>query len=103
MELDVREIPKPQRHPLIFEQFAKLAVGESFVLVNNHDPKHLREEFEVKHPGQYSWDYLSREIREFRILITKRVPGTGDTGPVEAIDGEPGEPEIVPVEITARP
>jgi uncharacterized protein (DUF2249 family)/quercetin dioxygenase-like cupin family protein len=58
-DLDVREVPKPQRHPLIFARFDALAVGESFVLVNSHDPKHLRQEFDRDHPGTYDWQYLN--------------------------------------------
>jgi uncharacterized protein (DUF2249 family) len=38
-ELDVRELRKPDKHPTIFAAFGALAVGDSFVLVNNHDPK----------------------------------------------------------------
>ena len=56
--LDVRAVRKPDKHPQIFEQFNALAVGESFVLINNHDPKHLREEFATDHPGEFSWQYL---------------------------------------------
>lgn len=56
-ELDVREIPHGQRHPRIFARYARLAPGESFVLVNNHDPKPLRREFQATHPGAFSWDY----------------------------------------------
>ena len=41
-ELDVRSMRKPDKHPAIFQAFDALAVGESFVLVNNHDPRHLR-------------------------------------------------------------
>ena len=57
-ELDVRAVSKPQRHPMIFARFDALAVGESFVLVNSHDPKHLHQEFERDHPGIYDWTYL---------------------------------------------
>jgi uncharacterized protein (DUF2249 family)/quercetin dioxygenase-like cupin family protein len=57
-EVDVRGVPKPQRHPLIFERFAALAVDESFVLINSHDPKHLRQEFDRDHPGTHTWEYL---------------------------------------------
>lgn len=71
VELDVRDIPKPQRHPLIFERFANLAVGESFVLVNNHDPKHLHDEFERDQPGTYRWDYETREHALYRIRISR--------------------------------
>ncbi len=74
-ELDVRAVPKPQRHPLIFTRFDSLAVGESFVLVNSHDPKHLHGEFERDHPGAYDWSYLpTSNSRLYRIKITRRVP-----------------------------
>jgi uncharacterized protein (DUF2249 family) len=57
-ELDVRQIPKPQRHPTILARFDALAEGESFVFVNSHDPIHLREEFARCRPGAYGWRYL---------------------------------------------
>ena len=69
-ELDVRNVPKPQRHPLIFARFSSLPPLASFVLVNSHDPKHLRQEFERDHPGTYDWGYLeSGPI--WRIRITR--------------------------------
>lgn len=71
-ELDVRPLRKPDKHPLIFKTYHALAVGESFVLINDHDPKHLREEFEADHAGSYGWEYLNTEARNWRIRITKR-------------------------------
>ena len=70
--LDVRQMRKPDKHPAIFATYQALAVDESFVLVNDHDPKHLHNEFETDHPGSYDWEYLSREPRAWRIQITKR-------------------------------
>ncbi|HEU5267801.1 MAG TPA: DUF2249 domain-containing protein, partial [Jatrophihabitans sp.] len=75
IELDVRNVPKPQRHPLIFDRFAGLASGEAFVLVNGHDPRHLREEFERDHPGQYRWEYLETGPMAWRIRIGKSAAG----------------------------
>lgn len=69
--IDVREIPKPQRHPMIFELWDSLNAGEALILVNDHDPRHLHEEFEAERPGSYSWDYLTREKRDYRIRIGK--------------------------------
>ncbi|MFT3899089.1 MAG: DUF2249 domain-containing protein [Gordonia sp. (in: high G+C Gram-positive bacteria)] len=69
--IDVREIPKPQRHPKIFALFDSLGAGEALILVNDHDPRHLHDEFEVERPGSYSWDYLVREKRDYRIRIGK--------------------------------
>jgi uncharacterized protein (DUF2249 family) len=70
-ELDVRPLRKPDKHPAIFAAYADLPVGASFVLVNDHDPKHLREEFESDHGGSFGWEYLTRDIRNWRIRITK--------------------------------
>ncbi len=70
-ELDVRPLRKPDKHPTIFATYADLPVGGSFVLVNNHDPKHLREEFELDHPGSHGWEYVQKGPREWRIRITK--------------------------------
>jgi uncharacterized protein (DUF2249 family)/quercetin dioxygenase-like cupin family protein len=70
-ELDVRQLRKPDKHPLIFATYAGLSVGESFVLVNNHDPKHLHDEFEADHAGSYGWEYLEKGPAAWRIRITK--------------------------------
>jgi uncharacterized protein (DUF2249 family)/quercetin dioxygenase-like cupin family protein len=70
-ELDVRGLAKPLKHPAIFSTYDALAPGESFVLVNDHDPRHLHEEFEVEHPGSHGWTYLHNQPRDWRIRITK--------------------------------
>ena len=60
-ELDVRPLPQPGKHPAIFQAYDALGVGESIAVVNDHHPRHLRDEFEVEHPGGYAWEYLARE------------------------------------------
>jgi uncharacterized protein (DUF2249 family)/quercetin dioxygenase-like cupin family protein len=70
-ELDVRPLRKPDKHPTIFAAYDALSAGASFVLVNDHDPRHLRDEFEADHAGSYDWEYLSREPRNYRIRIRK--------------------------------
>jgi uncharacterized protein (DUF2249 family) len=79
--LDVRPIPHGERHPRIFRRYARLAPGESFVLVNNHDPKPLRREFTASHPGEFSWDYLESGPEQWSIRIGRSaVPGTEARG-----------------------
>lgn len=70
-ELDARGFPKPERHPAIFAAYAKLPVGGSFILVNDHDPQHLREEFDADHAGSHGWDYVETGTPAWRIRITK--------------------------------
>lgn len=99
-ELDVRGIRKPEKHPRIFAEFDALAVGQSFVLVNNHDPRHLRQEFDTECPGGFDWDYQQRGPDSWRILITKTASTplpriVGSTRRSVAAEGE-GEGEGVP-------
>ena len=71
-EIDLRPLRKPDRHPTVFRAYAAVPVGGSVVLVNDHDPRHLRDEFEVEYPGGHGWDYLGAEPGAWRIRITKR-------------------------------
>ncbi|MBS1800595.1 MAG: DUF2249 domain-containing protein [Acidobacteria bacterium] len=70
-EIDIRAVPRPQRHPLIFAKFDSLAVGGSFRLLNDHDPVPLSQQFESFRRGQAAWEYLERGPNNFRIRITK--------------------------------
>jgi uncharacterized protein (DUF2249 family) len=67
--IDVRDIPHGQRHPRIFARYALLAPGEAFTLVNNHDPKPLRREFEATHPGTFTWEYLESGPERWQVRI----------------------------------
>lgn len=96
LELDVRPLRKPDKHPTIFTAYAGLAVGASFVLVNDHDPRHLHEEFEADHAGSYAWEYLNTEPRDFRIRITKLASTPLPRVLVNSreVSAEPGDPDV---------
>lgn len=70
-ELDVRPLRKPDKHPTIFARYADLPPGASFVLINDHEPRHLQDEFEASYAGSYRWECLQGEPRDWRIRITK--------------------------------
>lgn len=72
VELDVRPLRKPDKHPAIFAAYDALPVGAGLLLVNNHDPKHLRDEFDTDRTGGYGWEYRERGPQAWRVLITKR-------------------------------
>ena len=69
--LDVRQIPPPQRHVLIFETFTNLQPGETFLLVNDHDPKPLYYQFKFERDGQFTWDYEEQGPEVWRVRIGK--------------------------------
>ena len=72
-ELDVRRFPHGQRHDVIFAAFDALAEGTGFVLVNDHDPRPLRYQFEAEHAGRYSWDYLEAGPEVWRVRIGRLI------------------------------
>lgn len=69
--VDVRQTPPPKRHPLIFQTFESLKPGESFILVNDHDPKPLYYQFKFERDGQFTWDYLEQGPEAWRVKIGK--------------------------------
>ena len=69
--LDVRTIPPAQRHPMIFQRFVALPVGESFVLVNDHDPKPLYYQLVAEYQGQLLWQYLEEGPEVWRVRMGK--------------------------------
>ncbi len=71
-EVDVRTLVPAQRHRKIFELVNQLAVGGSFVLVNDHDPKPLYYQLEAEYPRQFSWDYLERGPEVWRVQIGRQ-------------------------------
>lgn len=56
---------------MILDRYASLAVDESFELVNDHDPLHLRQDFDREMPGSYGWDYLEHGPEVWRVRITR--------------------------------
>ncbi|HUX23808.1 MAG TPA: DUF2249 domain-containing protein [Burkholderiales bacterium] len=67
--LDVRQLVPMQRHTTIFSTWQNLAPGNSFVLVNDHDPKPLYYQFDAEHPGEFTWDYLESGPETWRVRI----------------------------------
>ncbi|MFZ5443095.1 MAG: DUF2249 domain-containing protein [Myxococcota bacterium] len=67
--IDVRTIIPRERHPLIFRTFDALAPGESFELINDHDPKPLYYQLNAERPGLLTWDYQERGPEVWRVHI----------------------------------
>ncbi len=70
--LDVRAIPPREKHPTIFQTYTALSAGETFILLNDHDPKPLRYQFEAEHAGQFTWEYVEQGPAIWRVAIGKR-------------------------------
>jgi len=75
--LDLREVPRPQRHPLVFSRLDALGVGESFELINDHDPIPLHRQIDTMRPGQAEWTYIERRPEFFHIGVRRVAPLSG--------------------------
>ncbi|MGH8229500.1 MAG: DUF2249 domain-containing protein, partial [Steroidobacteraceae bacterium] len=71
-KIDLRPLPPPQRHALIFATCGKLPTGSAFVLVNDHDPKPLRYQLEAESPGQFGWEYVESGPQVWQVRITRK-------------------------------
>lgn len=69
--VDVRTIIPRERHPLIFKTFHSLDSGESFLLVNDHDPKPLYYQFQAELGQPFQWEYLENGPEVWKVLIGK--------------------------------
>jgi uncharacterized protein (DUF2249 family) len=72
LELDVRVIPPRDKHPAIFRAFDGLASGQSLVIVNDHDPRRLREQFAAERPDAFDWTYEVEGPQVWRVRICRR-------------------------------
>ena len=71
-QLDVRKIGPKDKHPTIFQTFAKLQPGQTMEIINDHDPKPLYYQFMAEHADQFAWQYLEDGPEVWRVAITKK-------------------------------
>ena len=55
--LDLRPLPPFERHEKIFQVWNRLESGETMKIINDHDPRPLRYQFEAEQSGTFEWEY----------------------------------------------
>lgn len=81
--VDARVLPIPQKHPTIFRAFDELAVGETMLLVNDHDPKPLYYTFAAERTGEFEWRYLESGPEVWQVSIRRVAAAAGQHAPSE--------------------
>lgn len=71
VELDLRQIMPFERHELIFQKWDALKPGETLKIINDHDPKPLRYQFEAEYKGKYEWAYDQQGPKDWMVRIKK--------------------------------
>jgi len=70
-EHDVRTLIPIKRHKKLLKMFKDLPAGDSFVFINDHDPKPLYYEFRSIFGDVVGWEYLKREPEEWKVRVTR--------------------------------
>lgn len=70
--IDVTTIEPRRKHPAIFERFAGLNPGESFIILNDHDPMPLYYQMLAELGPVFIWEYLERGPLAFRVKISRK-------------------------------
>ena len=70
-QLDIRPVVPKEKHPKIFSTFDSLKSGETFQLINDHDPMPLYYQFQVERKDQFDWEYVEKGPKVWRVNISK--------------------------------
>lgn len=71
-ELDLRLVPPFERHAKIFQVWGSLKSGQTMRIINDHDPKPLRYQFEAEENSKFEWQYEQEGPVDWKVKI-KRV------------------------------
>src|SRR5699024_3822279 len=76
-ELDVRTLIPIKRHEKLIKLFKELPAEESFIFINDHDPKPLYYEFRSIFGDVVGWEYLKTDPKEWKVKVTRTDPSEG--------------------------
>lgn len=79
LELDVRVLSRPQKHPTIRAMLPNLSSGEALRITNDHDPRPLRFELDHDYPNKYRFDYLESGPQTWVVDIVCGTETASDT------------------------
>jgi uncharacterized protein (DUF2249 family) len=69
--LDLRPMPPFERHEKIFQTWDTLKAGEILRIINDHDPKPLRYQFEAEQKGKFDWEYEQEGPKDWIVNIKR--------------------------------
>src|SRR5690606_5890025 len=88
------------KHPTVFSWFDALEDGQSFILLNDHDPIPLFYEMKAERGEVFDWEKIENGPEVWRVVITKKAgeKATNKINPAEV--GKTQEPEMFTLNVT---
>lgn len=69
--LDIRTIGHGRCRNVILQNLQELTEGAALTIVNDHDPRPLREYLGVAYPDMFGWDALEEGPEVWRVRIRR--------------------------------
>nr|WP_233340481.1 DUF2249 domain-containing protein [Haloprofundus sp. MHR1] len=85
---DVRQIPKPERHPSIHHRYGMIPEGEAMEIVAPHEPRPLKQEFQQRYGDAFEWQIVEQEPGRVAVRITKRADVHDEDAEANSCAGE---------------
>lgn len=76
--VDLRSMPHSWRRLFVCTLIERMAVGKSFVLVNDHAPVRLRRYLQETFAGTVGWESLESGPPRWRVRITRNLAQPAD-------------------------
>ena len=96
--IDVLFVPALQpavKHPTILKKFDDLKNGESFLLVNDHDPIPLYYEMKAEKGEIFEWRKIENGPEVWKVEITKKNNDACSVNPIKQAETKPKEKDEV--------
>jgi regulator of cell morphogenesis and NO signaling len=93
--LFVPDLAPAQKHPTVLKKFDDLQNGESFLLINDHDPIPLYYEMKAEKGDVFIWKKVENGPEVWKVEITKTGDGTNKINDLEEQHSGGGEEAFV--------
>jgi regulator of cell morphogenesis and NO signaling len=93
--LFVPDLAPAQKHPTVLKKFDDLQNGESFLLINDHDPIPLYYEMKAEKGDVFIWKKMENGPELWKVEITKTGDGTNKINDLEEQHSGAGEEAFV--------
>ena len=98
--LNVSLLEPKLKHPTVFSWFDALEDGQSFILLNDHDPIPLFYEMKAERGEVFEWEKIENGPEVWRVAITKKAGNktTNNIKPIGTVNSQ--EPEMFTLNVT---